>query len=513
MLYFQVVQGKDYVITSEFTSFKASLSVGGVVQGVIKAREVSGMVEKLPISVSDKNYLRKQLRQPLFRISRIEEQMVDIGIIRSPTDFRIQKKRSSGSQIIWNPFPSLLGPVFNFLGAESTNNFESYKEHTNGRLDVLELHEKFFSNSIKELDDSAVKSFKSFNNNLERLENSTKTVKQTNRVSSDLTNLADIVEHGGEVVVEVKDRADLSMVSRNVVTKSNLAKMNIFASDKYPFLKPIFQNKEVDRYYQLPLAITGYWPETEEFITTMHLPLVRESDRYHSVSKFKSFLHLENSKWSTQLLYSDANDCFHTNEFILCGKRVCKVSKRSSGGVIKSCMIHGDQNVEIVFHNDTIGRRSSEIEIDCTGGLKKMISIEKQIVHFKLPKECEASNQHLTIHRVVTADLGAHEFPVRNMSIGYFELDDIMEEDLTKIISNKATKEVIKNLKEEGEIAGMMEASIIRETNSRKYMEDGANETEKFKYISYICVAVGSLGIVCYIVHLVKKIKNKCARG
>ena len=163
VLYFQVVQGKDYVITSEFTSFKASLSVRGVVQGVIKAREVFGMVEKLPLSVSDKNYLRKQLRQPLFRISRIEEQMVDIGIIRTPTDFRKQTKRSSGSQIIWNPFPSLLGPVFNFLGAESTNNFESYKEHTNGRLDVLELHEKFFSNSIKELDDSAVKSFKSFN--------------------------------------------------------------------------------------------------------------------------------------------------------------------------------------------------------------------------------------------------------------------------------------------------------------------------------------------------------------
>ena len=100
VLYFQVVQGKDYVITSEFTSFKASLSVRGVVQGVIKAREVFGMVEKLPLSVSDKNYLRKQLRQPLFRISRIEEQMVDIGIIRTPTDFRKQTKRSSGSQII-----------------------------------------------------------------------------------------------------------------------------------------------------------------------------------------------------------------------------------------------------------------------------------------------------------------------------------------------------------------------------------------------------------------------------
>ena len=77
--------------------------------------------------------------------------------------------------------------------------------------------------------------------NIEQIANATGLVNQTNRVESHIAHLVVSFELAVETFVEISDRADSNLVSRNVMTRQDLLQMNVKSNDIYHSLRPLFQ--------------------------------------------------------------------------------------------------------------------------------------------------------------------------------------------------------------------------------------------------------------------------------
>ena len=64
--------------------------------------------------------------------------------------------------------------------------------------------------------------------------------------------------------------------------------------------------------------------------------------------------------------------------------------------VVQSCIVHDGDSIEIVC-NATSSHKSSAVTIACSGGIKKKVFADNAIVHFKLPKDCEVSNEWIKV--------------------------------------------------------------------------------------------------------------------
>ena len=67
-------------------------------------------------------------------------------------------------------------------------------------------------------------------------------------------------------------------------------------------------------------------------------------------------------------------------------------------------LFHQDKYVEIVF-NSSSDYKSSPIYISCDEGKKTKLYPEHEVAQFEIKKDCEASNEHLRIEKVLTEKL------------------------------------------------------------------------------------------------------------
>ena len=298
--------------------------------------------------------------------------------------------------------------------------------------------------------------------NIEQIANATGLVKQTNRLESHIEHLVVSIELALETFVEISDRADSNLVSRNVMTRQDLLQMNVKSNDIYHSLRRLVSNSDVDNYFKIPIATTAYWPKDEKLVTYLHLPQFRESDRFQTVEIYPSFVLLQSQKWQTQLLHSQVENCINTKSRNVCGTRICKVATRSRK-TIHSCMLHDEESVEIIF-NATSNFQSSPIEILCLGEKKKLVHVRDQIVSIDLPQHCEAFNENFKIERVLTAKLKPRSLGVKSFSVTSFRMKDVHRDHLR--IKNSATHKVIKNLLKESKNNEEMEKNIQARTTA-----------------------------------------------
>ena len=119
-------------------------------------------------------------------------------------------------------------------------------------------------------------------------------------------------------------------------------------------------------YFGLPITTTGYDSDNKVFSSIVHLPQMRSDDVFQTVKQSSNFLTLISPMWETQILHSDFQDCISSvYSNTICMKRVCKVSTKSSP-VIHSCLVHGQNSVEIVFNNTA--NYKTAIEVKCDDG-------------------------------------------------------------------------------------------------------------------------------------------------
>ena len=170
--------------------------------------------------------------------------------------------------------------------------------------------------------------------------------------------------------------------------------------------------------------------------------------------------------------------------------------------VVHSCIVHDGDNIEIVF-NDTSSYKSSAVNIACSGGTKKKVFADNAIVHFKLPKDCEVSNEHFRIDKLLTAKLETRILKKKSISVATYKLKDIQPDHY--IIRNSATHEIIQSLLEESREAEVLEAS---NTSASLLLEEGQNHMRKMSIFGFSSVSIIIFVlIVCALHYIVKNIR------
>ena len=447
-----LTDAKEYIVSPEVITWVEELSTKEITSGVRRAKELLKSTKKLEVDEKDQRYVNNQLYGLEHRLDNAINKMEQLGMISQEENMKMKRDADDS----WNPLPTLLGPLWNFFGAESKQDHDSFQKKLAENLEILELQDKKLAGSLKRISKQMAVGLMNVEYNIQQIANATGLVKQTNRVESHIEHLVVSVEVALDTFVEISDRADSNLVSRNVMTRQDLLQMNVKSNDIYHSLRPLFSNNDVEKYFTIPIATTAYWPKDEKFVTYLHLPQFRESDRFQSVEMYPSFVLLRSEKWQTQLLHSQVENCINTKSSNVCGTRICKVSTRSTE-IIHSCMLHEEKSVEIIF-NATSNYQSSPIEILCLGEKKKLVLVKDQIVSIDLPQHCEAFNEYFKIERVLTAKLKPRSLGVKSFSVTSFRMKDVNRDHLK--IRNSATHKVIKNLLKESKNNEEMEKNI-----------------------------------------------------
>ena len=207
--------------------------------------------------------------------------MEELGIYfeKESQEQNTKMKRDAGNS--WNPFPELLGPIWNFFGAESKQDHDRFQEKLSENLEVLKLQDKKLAGSLKRISKQMAVGLRNVEYNIQQIANATGLVKQTNRVESHIEHIVVSIEVALETFVEIRTRADSNLVSRNVMTRQDLLQMNVKSNDIYHSLRPLFSNSDVDNYFKIPIATTAYWPKDEKFVTY----LLKESKNNEEMEK------------------------------------------------------------------------------------------------------------------------------------------------------------------------------------------------------------------------------------
>ena len=464
------VSSKDYIVTPEFVTFRQDLSAKEVMSGMNKARALVKKAKNQDLSPKDRIYLDSQLVGSVYRLDRADEKMKMLGL-------KSKVKRETS----WNPFPSLLKPIFGAIGVESTID----AEESNKRLDAVEKGTEELAGSLSLISKHVAQGLQSVDYNIKLLVNSTKFQKQVSRVKSHLEQTILSIEHAQETFLEIEDRADQNMISRNVVSREMLLEMNSDGNDRYPDLHPIYSKKEVRNYYKLPIATTGYSKEEEKFSTLVHIPLRRSSDIFHTIENHPGFMILENKDWKAMMLHEEFFACVDAGDDVLCAKRACKISRRYEGA-ISSCILNNEQDdVEIVVNSTELGE-SLQLEILCIGQQRQEITAKGQVFHFNLPKNCRASNDFITIENVMTSKLETAVFAERAINVKAFDMKEIRRGHPK--IRNKATHTVVEDLLQESKDDAKLEESLKRSEESFQRSE------ESFTISNFLAMKLYGLG-------------------
>ena len=123
------------------------------------------------------------------------------------------------------------------------------------------------------------------------------------------------------------------------------------------------------------------------------------------------------------------------------------VKKRQLELVFKSgnfCLLQTGHFAETKVIHICTHYKSSPIYISCDGGKKTKLYPEHEVAQFEIQKDCEASNEHLRIEKVLTAKLDTKVWKDKSISIISFPIEDIGPEKFN--LKNPASKEVVKEL-------------------------------------------------------------------
>ena len=131
-----------------------------------------------------------------------------------------------------------------------------------------------------------------------------------------------------------------------------------------------------------------------------------------------------------------------------------------SSPVIHSCLVHGQNSVEIVFNNTANYKTAIEVKCDDAEMKRPMKLFPKnEIIQFELPLNCKAFNEHLKIDQVITAKLETELLEERDIKIVSFPMSSIGSNNEYQI-NSKATEEVINELLIESKNMGLLAKGI-----------------------------------------------------
>ena len=241
-----LTDAKEYIVSPEVITWVEELSTKEITSGVRRAKELLKSTKKLEVDEKDQRYVNNQLYGLEHRLDNAINKMEQLGMISQEENMKMKRDADDS----WNPLPTLLGPLWNFFGAESKQDHDSFQKKLAENLEILELQDKKLAGSLKRISKQMAVGLMNVEYNIQQIANATGLVKQTNRVESHIEHLVVSVEVALDTFVEISDRADSNLVSRNVMTRQDLLQMNVKSNDIYHSLRPLFSNNDVEKYFK-----------------------------------------------------------------------------------------------------------------------------------------------------------------------------------------------------------------------------------------------------------------------
>ncbi len=290
----------------------------------------------------------------------------------------------------------------NIIGNVCDMEFNKFKILIESKFDIVHINEMFEATNIRIAQELLDKSLKKLTNTINRIDNNKLYGFYMHGVTSYMDNVILCIMPMIEIFEEISNKAIDFRPSRNVFPFQELEKI-------YPAIQ-LESTISENMYYSLPTAKTKYIKEQSKFESIFMIPL-DNNEKYYEVSKTNEtviYRNYRDNNIEIQMTLKQKENCIDSY-ITICIQRVCKIklsklyySKIPNRHIfqqpIKSCLITGSENVEIVFEEKT-DNKIKEIQIDC--GEKKIKSkiITEIVVNFTLPKNCKIYNNFLKIDK------------------------------------------------------------------------------------------------------------------
>ena len=110
-----LTDAKEYIVSPEVITWVEELSTKEITSGVRRAKELLKSTKKLEVDEKDQRYVNNQLYGLEHRLDNAINKMEELGMISQEENMKMKRDADDS----WNPLPTLLGPLWNFFGAES----------------------------------------------------------------------------------------------------------------------------------------------------------------------------------------------------------------------------------------------------------------------------------------------------------------------------------------------------------------------------------------------------------
>ena len=118
-----LTDAKEYIVSPEVITWVEELSTKEITSGVRRAKELLKSTKKLEVDEKDQRYVNNQLYGLEHRLDNAINRMEELGMISQDENMKMKKDADD----LWNPLPTLLGPIWNFFWAEFKQDHYRFK--------------------------------------------------------------------------------------------------------------------------------------------------------------------------------------------------------------------------------------------------------------------------------------------------------------------------------------------------------------------------------------------------
>ena len=142
-----MADAKEYIVSPEVITWVEELSTQEITSGMRKAKELLKSTQKLEVDEKEQRYVNNQFFGLEHRLDNAINKMEELGMMTQEENMKMKRDADDS----WNPLPKLLGPIWNFFGAESKQNHDRFQKKLAENLEILELQDKKLAGSLKRI--------------------------------------------------------------------------------------------------------------------------------------------------------------------------------------------------------------------------------------------------------------------------------------------------------------------------------------------------------------------------
>ena len=426
-----VLHGKPHIITPEYVQYAVLLPYKDLSKALDEGEQLAKKLEMF-----DEKLISRELTQNYVRRLQIAKtKMIRFDLYepdQTADNFHRIKRATSGFGFVpvRTPISAFFGNIGEALfGVTSLERNEQENDFILNKVDELAARDLELASEIGNVNELVRTGLLELSATVDKFANKTGDLFAYTALSTQLVNLMDNIDNAVSTLLEVMDRGDQHLLSRNSLSADSIRKLITNSTKSFPSLTPVYH--EANHYYNLPYAFLMKSANVRDaqFVTVFLMPMLRVRATYRVQEYHAAYVRLESKLHSVYLNHQEFIECHDALDNVVCIRRICKVSSFITNnpvqsGIVTASDVAADEDiVEVVLRPDNFTNSSQpeQIKMSCKGSPRLGSSdygFAKSIVQFNLPKSCSANNQYFELEEVVTS-LSYPRQQYSNINIGF----------------------------------------------------------------------------------------------